>query len=315
MPSMPCAPFGDRTENGAPRRLFALAALAALLVFAGGTPRAWAQVQERSVSVGGTQRSYLLYVPLGISGPAPLVMVFHGGGGRAQGIVRSTGMNALADSSHFVVAYPQGVGRRGGRGTWNIGGPNSASDADDIAFVQAMLADIERGNPIDRRRIYATGESMGGVFAYRLACEMSDTFAAIAPVAATMVEPNCAPRSPVAVLHIQGTADENIPLNGGTGAMTGMGRDWPSPRGAVDFWARADGCAPTVSSRQDGADTTCRTHTACRSTVEMCTVNGGGHAWPGSEPQRWQQRYNVYVSQSFPASQRIWEFFAAHPKQ
>ncbi|MBS0559849.1 MAG: polyhydroxybutyrate depolymerase [Proteobacteria bacterium] len=307
---------GETSGAGVPRRDIGRMALAALLVcLVGWSSGAWAQAQERSVSVGGVQRSYLLFVPPGVSNPAPLVMVFHGGGGRAQGIMRSTGMNAVAERGRFIVAYPQGEGRGGGKGTWNIGGPNSASSANDIGFVQAMLADIERSYPIDRRRIFATGESMGGVFAYRLACEMSDTFAAIAPVAATMVQPNCAPRSPVAVLHIQGSADQNIPLNGGTGSMTGMGRAWPSPRGAVDFWARADGCSPAVSSRQDGPDTTCQTHTTCRSTVEMCIVNGGGHAWPGSPPQRWQQRYRVYVSQNFPASQRIWEFFAAHPKQ
>jgi polyhydroxybutyrate depolymerase len=301
------------------RAFLALAALAAVLTgFAPGASaqgQSQGQAQERSVSVGGTQRSFLLYVPPGVQQPAPLVLVFHGGGGRAQGIMRTSNMNAVADRGRFIVAYPQGVGRGMGRGTWNIGGPNSASSANDVAFVQAMIADIQRSYPIDKRRIFATGESMGGIFSYRLACEMSDTFAAIAPVAATMVQPNCAPRSPVAVLHIQGSQDENIPLNGGRGSMTGGGRDWPSPTAAIDFWAQADGCAPAVSSRQDGPETICQTRTTCRSTVEMCVVNGGGHAWPGSQPQRWQQQYRVHVAQSFPASERIWDFFAAHPKQ
>lgn len=228
--------------------------------------------------------------------------------------MRTSGMNDIADQHGFIVVYPDGVGRGNGRGTWNIGLSEFGSTADDVGFVRAILADLSQSYAIDARRIYSTGESMGGVFSYTLACRMSATFAAIAPVAATMVESNCAPVSPVAVLHIQGTADQNIPINGGAGSMTGMGRNWPPPMNGISFWAHADGCPGTESTRQDGPETTCQTFDGCRATVEFCVVAGGGHAWPGSQPQRWQQMLSVYVSQTFPASQRIWAFFAAHPK-
>jgi polyhydroxybutyrate depolymerase len=155
---------------------------------------------------------------------------------------------------------------------------------------------------------------MGGVFSYRLACEMSTTFAAIAPVAATMVQPGCAPRSPVSVLQIQGTADQNIPIDGGSGTMTAAGRAWPPVANSVSFWARADGCSASESSAPNGPETTCQTYNQCRATVEYCIVRGGGHAWPGMTPQRWQRRFNVYVTQTYPASERVWQFFAAHPK-
>lgn len=274
------------------------------------------QAEHDTIAVDGMTREYLLHVPAEISRPAPLVLVFHGGGGRPEGIMRTSGMNDIADRRHFIVAYPAGTGRSlGPGGTWNVGGSYSPSSADDVGFVQAVLRDIERRYPIDHRRIYATGESMGGVFAYRLACEMSDTFAAIGVVAATQVEPNCHPRSPVAVLHIHGTADENIPINGGTGAMTGGGRSWPPPERGIRFWAQFDGCTGADHTSSDGPEATCETFGRCKTAVEYCVIAGGGHAWPGSEPLRWQQLYHVHVSQTFPASERIWAFFSANPKR
>jgi poly(3-hydroxybutyrate) depolymerase len=180
-----------------------------------------AAFEERAVAVGGIERSYMVHIPPRAAKPTPIVLIFHGGGGRPQAIASRTGMNDLADHYGFIAVYPAGADRASGRGgTWNIGGPSSPSSADDVGFVEAILGDLERTTPIDHARIYATGVSMGGVFSYRLACEMSNTFAAIAPVAATMVDPSCHPSSPVAVLHIHGTDDDRIPLNGGRGEMT-----------------------------------------------------------------------------------------------
>ena len=202
-------------------------------------------------------------------------------------------MNALADQYGFIAVYPAGSERASGRGgTWNIGGASSPSSANDVAFVQALLSDLERAAPIDHARIYATGVSMGGVFSYRLACEMSNTFAAIAPVSATMVEPSCHPSSPVAVLHIHGTDDNRIPLNGGQGEMTASGRTWPAPQAGLTAWSHLDGCGGPPTQAADG----CTTYGQCRAPVEFCVIPGATHGWPEG------------------SSQRIWEFFAAHPK-
>jgi polyhydroxybutyrate depolymerase len=130
-----------------------------------------------------------------------------------------------------------------------------------------------------------------------------------------MVDPGCAPANPVAVLHVHGTSDENIPVHGGTGMMTAWGRSWPPMEDGLQQWAKFDSCAAgQPSSRADGPETTCYSYRGCKAAVEFCLVNGGGHAWPGGQPHRWQQRFGVYVSQTFPASARIWAFFAAHPK-
>lgn len=253
---------------------------------------------ERVVTVHGQERGYAIHIPPNVTRPAPLVLVFHGGGGRPEAIERRTGMDRLADEKGFVVVYPAGMSRGGGgrRGTWNVGSGQSPSRADDVAFVQAILRDVERSLPIDHARIYATGVSMGGVFSYRLACEMSDTFAAIAPVSATMVEHNCHPNSPVAVLHIHGDRDNRIPIGGGHGEMTASGRSWPSPREGVASWRKFDSCGGAPEQHDEGP-ASCTIYSQCRATVEYCVLAGEGHGWPEM------------------ASARIWAFFAAHPKQ
>ena len=271
-------------------------------------------VGQRMVNVDGAERWYLLHVPPDAPNPAPVVMVFHGGGGHPAAIMQSTGMNELADESRFIVVYPAGSPQPYGRGlTWNVGPPQSVTDADDVGFVRAVLRDLENTGPIDHSRIYATGLSIGGVFTYRLACEMSETFAAIAPVAATMIEQSCSPRSPVAVMHIHGDADERIPIRGGSGPMTASGRIWPAPRKGISFWQRFDGCPGPESRTADGPDATCTTFGRCRAQVELCVIAHGPHGWPAGlgglrfEPQ-------AYTSASFQASEKIWAFFAANPK-
>ena len=249
---------------------------------------------DHSVTVKGVQRTFVVHIPVGLPRPAPVVLIFHGAGGRPQSIERRTGLDELADQHGFIAVYPAGTDR-GSRpgGTWNVGGPNNRSSSDDVAFVRAVLRDVELMSPIDHNRIYAIGFSMGGIFSYRLACEMSETFAAIAPVAATMVEQSCHPNSPVAVLHIHGTDDDRIPIGGGRGEKTAPGRMWPGPQQAVSSWSKLDGCREQPIPSDNG----CTTYGQCRAAVEYCAIPGGGHSWPGG------------------ASERIWAFFAANPKQ
>ena len=262
----------------------------------GGRGGGSAGMTEQAVTVGGAQRPYYIHIPQNVGHPAPVVFVFHGGGGRPQGIARKSNMDEVADQNGFIVIYPEGSASPSGRGgSWNIGSSQTVSGTDDVAYVDAVLKDVGTHMQIDPSRIYAVGHSMGGVFSYRLACEMSGTFAAIAPVSATMVEPSCNPTSPVAVLHIQGSADDRIPLRGGRGQSTREGRDWPAPQKGVAAWSRFDACEATPSTKTEGI-ATCETYAGCKATVEMCILSGEGHPWPQD------------------AAPKIWAFFAAHPK-
>ncbi|AQT78759.1 polyhydroxybutyrate depolymerase [Mycolicibacterium litorale] len=243
-----------------------------------------------TISVGGIDREYRLYLPAGLPPAAPLVVMLHGGFGSAAQAERTYGWNQLADSAKFAVAYPDGLGR-----AWNAGGGCCGQPArdgiDDVGFITAAVRDIAGNVGIDPSRIFATGISNGGMMAYALACN-SAIFAAIGPDSATQLGSCPAPR-PMSVLHIHGTADRLIRYDGQPG--TGVAHiDGPPVPELNAFWRGVDGCDAPATTVAGNVTTSVATCPGGRS-VELVTVAGGGHEWP-----------------SF-ATQTLWDFFAAHP--
>lgn len=274
------------------------------------TPAATGTSTEHHLTWDGTDRLYRLYVPEHVANPAPLVVMMHGGFGSAQHAERAYGWDALADEQGFVVAYPDGDGK-----AWNAGsccGRPAATGVDDVGFIEAMVADIEAAMPIDAGRIYAAGMSNGAMMAYRLACE-STLFAAVAPVSGTMMV-DCATPSPVSVLHIHGLADEMVPFAGGRGE--GFAHvDGPAVPQVISFWRQVDDCtAPTETT--DGAMTTSIATCADGRAVELITIAGAGHQWPGSAAKGRvrQMRGADAPYEGLDATRAIWDFFVAHPK-
>jgi len=260
---------------------------------------------SHTIQVGGQTRSYLSYRPAGLSGRAPLVVMLHGGFGSAAQAESSYGWNAEADAEHFVVVYPDGMGR-----AWNVGGgccgAPGRTNVDDVGFVSAVVRDVEAAMPIDPTRVFATGISNGGMMAYRLACD-TDLFAAIGPDSATLLG-DCASPHPLSVLAIHGTADQNIPYDGGQGS--GFAKiDGPSIPSVNQLWRSADSCGPPASTTAREVTTSTAECPGSR-TVELITISGAGHQWPGSTKGR------QGADTPFPdldATKLIWAFFAAHP--
>lgn len=276
-----------------------------------------------NIEAGGRARNYLLYVPSSYKPgrPMPLVVSFHGGGDSADKMANYTKFPDLAEREGFIVAFPNGTfGKRANGGTWNTGSGRDMGQAekkgvDDLSFVGAMLSQIKRDYSIDSGRVYVTGMSKGGMMTYTVACHFADQIAAIAPISSTMVEARCQPSSPVAVFHVHGTDDQSVPLNGGRGDNTGGGYDYPPVQKAVDFWTDRNKCSSDRTKQSVGPETVCYTYQKCVRDVTLCLVDGGGHAWPGQEKARWQKALKVNVTQTFHATQEIWQFFEAHPKQ
>ena len=273
----------------------------------------------RTLYHDGIQRSYILHVPPSYDAALPMVvvLVFHGGGGNAENAVRMTAFNTQADQSNFLVVYPNGTGRLGDRLlTWNGGtccGYAQEQNVDDVGFVRAIIADLQSVTAIDTHRIYATGMSNGGIMSYRLACEASDLIAAIGPVAGTQNIASCEPQEPVSVIHFHGTNDTHLPYEGGVGDDSRTGIDYMSVQDTVQFWVDYNQCPP-ASEVEESADVRHIAYTDCASgsAVELYTLVGGGHAWPGSSGPAWAGGDQPVMT--INATQIIWEFFSAHPK-
>lgn len=264
---------------------------------------------SHEVSVGGLSRSYLVTVPVGLRARSPLVVMMHGGFGTASQARESYGWDDVAAAEDIVVAYPDGLNR-----AWNAGdgccGTSGEDGVDDVAFIEAMVGEIRAGLRIDDSRVYATGMSNGAMMSYRLACD-TDTFAAIAPVAGTILG-SCERPTPISVIAIHGEADDSVHMDGSAGngaeGIDGM----PVPE-AVALWRDVDGCdAPAVTV--EAAVTTSIAACRDRRTVELVTIAGAGHQWPGSARTAAQQRLGADVPYpDLDATSVIWAFFEAHP--
>jgi polyhydroxybutyrate depolymerase len=264
---------------------------------------------DHTITTGSRQRTYHLYVPAGLSGPAPLVVMLHGGFGDGIGAENYYGWDAQAEQAHFVVVYPDGVDR-----AWAVGGgccgvPGS-SGVDDVAFIKAVVADVSRQVSVDAKRVFATGISNGGLLAYRLACDTT-LFRAIGPDSATLLG-TCPSPARLSVIHIHGTADNKIPYEGGPGS--GVAKiDGPAVPDVVESWRAVDGCAPPTEST---VGTVTMSLAACADgrAVELITIAGAGHQWPGSPSRPAIQKLLGLdpPATAVNATAVIWQFFATH---
>ena len=186
------------------------------------------------------------------------------------------------------------------------------TNADDIGFITAMVPAIEHAVPVNPGRVYATGISNGGIMAYTLACHTT-IFAAIGPDSATELG-RCPSPAPVSVIGIHGTADQNIPYDGGEGDGTAH-IDGPAIPALNATWRAIDHCAaPLVKTA--GVVTTSIASCPAGRTVELITITGAGHQWPDAVPNRLAQLllHTDPPSTALNATQVIWQFFAAHAR-
>jgi polyhydroxybutyrate depolymerase len=219
-----------------------------------------------------------LHVPAGYdaSHPLPLLLVFHGYYGSAGGMESVTGLSAIADQKGFAIAYGSGVSQ-----SWNAGkccGSSASSDRPDVQYVSDVIDHVSTELCIDPKRVYATGMSNGGMLSNRLGCELAHRLAAIAPVAGPRAIDACQPSRPLPVIAFHGTEDWIVPYDGG-----GSGGAEPV-KASFDFWSKNAGCtdAEPAVVHQNGS-VTCIQNAACAAgaRVQLCTVQGGGHQWPG----------------------------------
>lgn len=250
-----------------------LAVLAFALAVASAGAAGGGTVVTGSVRAGGLERTYRVFVPDRPQEKAPVVLVFHGGFGTGAGAAALTGFDAQAARRGFIAVYPDGIGR-----TWNAGpccGPADRLGVDDIGFVSSLLNKLARQHSIDRRRIYATGISNGGLFSYALACNLSGRIAAAAPVASTL-NTECAPSRPVSILHIHGLDDQNLPFAGGDGPRGFLDVDWPSAQAGIDRWRELNACPAKGTSAVPPSRRPCGLpvgpeplYSSCRSTASV----------------------------------------------
>ncbi|MFS2316381.1 alpha/beta hydrolase family esterase [Maricaulis sp. D1M11] len=246
-----------------------------------------AQVVERqSVRVGDIEREYYLHLPPeeGFEGPRPLVINLHGFTSDARSHMGYTQFNTAADRAGMIVAYPEGLygELNGAEGqTWEIADLNGF---DDLGFMAALIDDVARVYAVDTTRVYATGFSNGGFFAFELACRMSDRVTAVASVAGQLPlqrAQTCQQSRAVPVMNIYSDTDPTVPLTGVPGFSLGG-------EASARFFAERYGCHPAPDMialpdhvPEDGSTVIFKPYSGCLvGAVETVLVQDAGHTWP-----------------------------------
>jgi len=260
---------------------------------------------EHTLEHDGMERRFIVHVPTAYDhrAPTPVVFAFHGYTNTPQQQEEWSMMSAKAEEAGFILVYAYGTGVPS---SWNGGDCCGAGVTDDVGFVSAMIDWLDGELCIDVDRVYATGFSNGGFLSHRLACELSDRIAAIGPVAGMLGIDDCMPDRPMPVLQLHGTSDFIVPFDGS------VGLGFRSAEETIAQWVEIDGCVgdPVVTYEQ--GDVTCESYQDCDAQVEveLCTVTGGGHTWPGGA--------DIFgagpTTQDIDANDHIWEFFERHPR-
>jgi polyhydroxybutyrate depolymerase len=216
----------------------------------------------------GVQREALVLAPSKAdeSGKAPVVFAFHGHGGDMQQAA-DAGLQNFGPEA--VVVCMQGLPTKiyvdpaGLEPGWQQE-PGQNGDRD-LKFFDAVLATLRSKFAVDERRIYATGFSNGGIFAYLLWGTRAKTFAAFASVAGEIF-PGVHLAEPKPLLQVAGEADDVVPfakqlrsiqvarkLNGSTG--------------------KGEECGPH-----------CTIYRSSKGAPVETYIHPGGHVWPLEAP-------------------------------
>jgi polyhydroxybutyrate depolymerase len=276
----------------------------------------------------GLERTYRLHVPpfYDKSKPMPLLIVLHGGGGTGERMEKLTqgGFNKLSDRESFLVVYPDGIEKNWNDGRENVNYRAHRDNIDDVGFISSLIEHLADEYPMDKKRVYVTGISNGAMMSFRLACELAEKLAAVAPVAGAMPETlpsRCSPSRQIPVLMISNTDDRLVPWKGGDirfGRKT-FGRVLSVPK-TVKYWVNHNQCSssPTVSTGPDrdpvdGTRVRKESYNRCResSEVVLFAVEGGGHTWPGGY-QYLPEWIVGRTSKDIDANGVIWNFFKNH---
>ncbi|MDA0732920.1 MAG: hypothetical protein O2837_08720 [Bacteroidetes bacterium] len=185
----------------------------------------------------------------------------------------------------------------------------STNNIDDVGFIDSLLNTLTNQYSIDTNRIYATGISNGGFMSYRLACELSDKIAAIAPVASSMLMDVCNPTRPIPIIQFHSYFDSNIPHLGGVGS--GFSSHYNPPIDSIlNVWSNSNSCSNINDTIITNSQYTFKkwTNCNCSSEIHYYITQDGGHSWPGGIQTNTGDPTSSFIN----ANNLMWDFFQQH---
>lgn len=290
------------------------------------------EYNTKTLNHDGVERTYRVYLPNSFEKTTltPMVFALHGGGGTGanfEKVVSSGTLTAAAEARGIILVMPDGIDKK-----WNSGRSEIFADGsrsyDDVGFISSIIDAMIQDYGIDASRVYSTGISAGGFMSVRLALDLSEKLAAIAPVTAQLsqIPDTTMPSVPISIMIVNGTDDPLVPYEGGCITVPSFAA---CSRGSVlstqETIARFTGynqCTnlaemePIIDALpNDGTSVEIARSKDCNQGTEvvLVKVNGGGHTWP-SGAQYLPASIVGLVSNEINASEIILDFFLSHSR-
>lgn len=267
------------------------------------------------VFIDGIRRTYIIKLPENYyqkDSIRPLVIGLHGTGGNAAQFEKAYGFEQKGNEEGFITVYPDGVEKQDGMGlfeirTWNAGtccDYAMYTNVNDVKFISTLIDNICARFKVNKKKVYVTGMSNGGMMAYRLASELPDKIAAVGIVSGDMVAPkDVSKQGIVPILHIHAIPDTKVPFAGGIGIG---GYDFPPALDGINYWINRNNCEKDPVKMQYDNYEVSSWHTGDgRTLVQLYLTRDGGHAWPSSPIQG---RRGDTPSTAINATNLIWDF-------
>ncbi len=278
------------------------------------------------IRVDGAIRRYDVFLPSShsVSSDLPVIIDLHGFTSDSDEQRSLSNFTDLAEENGIIMVWPEalvsgsscvlpGVDGKYWNADWG-------AETDDVLFIDQLIDQLNADYAIDPKRIYVTGISNGGFMTYSIACALSDRIAAVTSVAGAMTQnvlnTECNPSRQIPVMHVHGTNDPVVFLNGDESCLGGIA----AINDVVSFWRNNAGCSETFSEvlyedidTTDGSTAKMITYDGCGSKVQFLVVEGGGHNWPGSQYQI-DQGFSILqpINKDINTTALIWEFFKKH---
>ncbi|RJU87052.1 MAG: hypothetical protein DWC02_03525 [Candidatus Poseidoniales archaeon] len=241
------------------------------------------------INVNGEDRTYRLSAPSSDAGTLlPVIIAFHGGGGSTEDFQQQSQFDQLGEEEKFIMAYAIAEeDRTAAEGEWYLN--TAATSREDNVYTEHIIENLSKAYCIDEDRLYAIGYSLGSMYTYEIACQLSHQFAAVASFAGTMpVNPEtCDLAGSMAVLHIHGKLDYIIDYDDDwdwkDGEHEGVGTMSNIP-GMIDYWAEKSNCQKgnTHAHVFEGDEVEHIVHSDCDGDVriEHYGMEAQEHTWP-----------------------------------
>jgi polyhydroxybutyrate depolymerase len=249
------------------------------------------------------QRKFVVYLPSDYQPTKsyPIVFSLHPGLSNAANHASNAKWHLVGDTAQFITVYPEGVrtSPTSQGGLWNAyNQPSSVASVDDVGFLNLLLDSMFHRYSVDTCRVYLSGFSNGTMMIYRMACDFTNRFAAIAPLSGgwgygvdgfcgdgncdgdvlpnctwEMAQVNCQPQRKIPVIFMKGSLE---------------GDNLPTCRGSVDsvnrvYWSNFLMCQQNIVDTFVAANKTVIrerfSNCADSSEFQFLTVVGNSHIW------------------------------------